>query len=242
MERSTFTTPAFIIGLSIVIVGIFGYSAANNFADRDNVLTVTGSAERLVKSDTAKWTITVKRRTAQTAGAALVNKDAEAVKTYLKSKGISDDAIRVNPPSTNELCVSNSSGYPDCGLGVSGYDNYQTLEVNSNDVDQIASLANTLAADIPAVNITSQYVEYYFNGLKDIRIDLLNEATANAKARAEGITKASGADLGALVSASSGVFQVTAVNSVDVSDYGTYDTSAIQKKVTATIRASFRAD
>jgi hypothetical protein len=36
-----------------------------------------------------------------------------------------------------------------------------------------------------------------------------------------------------------GVLQVTAVNSMDVSDYGTYDTSALKKRVTAVVRAAF---
>lgn len=242
MERSPLTTPALFISLSIIIVGILGYFAASNFAERGNVLSVTGSAERLVKSDTAKWMITVKRRSSQLGGVGLVNKDAETIASYLKTQGVNEAGIRLTPPSTNEVCQMSPNGYPDCGLGVVAYDNYQTIEVNSDDVDKVSELANTLAAKIPSVNITTQYVEYYFNGLKDIRIDLLNEATENAKARAEGITKASDAALGSLVSASSGVFQVTAVNSVDISDYGIYDTSAIEKKVTATIRASFRVD
>jgi len=42
-----------------------------------------------------------------------------------------------------------------------------------------------------------------------------------------------------LKSADMGVFQVTAVNSVDVSDYGSYDTSAFEKQITAVVRRSF---
>jgi hypothetical protein len=48
-----------------------------------------------------------------------------------------------------------------------------------------------------------------------------------------------GAKVSKLTSLSSGVFQVTARNSVEVSDYGSYDTSTIAKKVTATVRADF---
>jgi hypothetical protein len=36
-----------------------------------------------------------------------------------------------------------------------------------------------------------------------------------------------------------GVFQVTAPNSIDISDYGTYDTSSVRKQITAIVRASF---
>jgi hypothetical protein len=36
-----------------------------------------------------------------------------------------------------------------------------------------------------------------------------------------------------------GVLQITAVNSTDISDSGTYDTSTIQKQVTGVVRATF---
>jgi hypothetical protein len=36
-----------------------------------------------------------------------------------------------------------------------------------------------------------------------------------------------------------GVFQVTAPNSTDVSDYGVYDTSTLRKDVTAVVNVTF---
>ena len=89
------------------------------------------------------------------------------------------------------------------------------------------------------VNIQNVTAEYLFNGLKDIRVEMLTEATKNAKERAEAVAKAGGASVGSISSLSSGVFQVTAPNSVNVDDYGTYDTSTIDKKVTATVKANF---
>jgi hypothetical protein len=67
----------------------------------------------------------------------------------------------------------------------------------------------------------------------------LGEAITDAKARAEEIAKSGGAKVGKLMSASSGVVQVLAPNSTNVEDYGSYDTSTIQKEVSVTARASF---
>jgi hypothetical protein len=39
-----------------------------------------------------------------------------------------------------------------------------------------------------------------------------------------------------------GVFQITAPNSHDVRDYGIYDTSTIEKDVTAVVSVSFAAE
>ena len=50
---------------------------------------------------------------------------------------------------------------------------------------------------------------------------------------------AGGKKIGVLKSASSGVVQVMAQNSVEVSDYGMYDTSKIEKEIMVTVKASF---
>jgi hypothetical protein len=36
-----------------------------------------------------------------------------------------------------------------------------------------------------------------------------------------------------------GIFQITPVNSTNLSDYGEYDTSSIQKQITAVVHATF---
>lgn len=68
---------------------------------------------------------------------------------------------------------------------------------------------------------------------------MLAEATKNARACAEKIAESTDSKIGFMQSASMGVFQVTPTNSVDVSDYGYFDTSSINKKVTSVVRASF---
>ena len=78
-----------------------------------------------------------------------------------------------------------------------------------------------------------------FFSLPDIRIELLDNAIADAKLRADKIAKAGGKQIGALQSASSGVVQVLAPNSVEVSDYGMYDTSKINKEIMVSVKTSF---
>ncbi|HPO83031.1 MAG TPA: SIMPL domain-containing protein, partial [bacterium] len=65
------------------------------------------------------------------------------------------------------------------------------------------------------------------------------EAMNDAKARAEKIAQSSGQGVGSLRSASMGVVQVLEPNSTEVSDYGSYDTSTIEKEVMVTVRATF---
>jgi hypothetical protein len=75
--------------------------------------------------------------------------------------------------------------------------------------------------------------------LPELRVSLLGEALKDARARATEIAKSANTKVGALKSAASGVVQVSAPNSIDVSDYGNYDTSSMDKDVMVTVRATF---
>jgi uncharacterized protein len=113
------------------------------------------------------------------------------------------------------------------------------LTVESSDVDKMSNIQNQIINNVAGVSVSNS-IEYYYNNLKNIRAEMLSEATKNAKDRAESVANAGGAEVGKIVSLSSGVFQVTAKNSVSYEGDGAYDTSSIEKKITATVRAEFR--
>ena len=48
--------------------------------------------------------------------------------------------------------------------------------------------------------------------------------------------------VGSLSSASQGVFQITPVDSTEVTDYGSYDTTTIKKNVKAVVTLEFRIE
>ena len=58
-------------------------------------------------------------------------------------------------------------------------------------------------------------------------------------ARAKVLVDATGGKLGGLRDVNVGVFQITAPNSTEVSDYGVYDTSTLRKDVTAVVNVTF---
>jgi hypothetical protein len=146
------------------------------------------------------------------------------------------------------VCDSQNSVFYDkfgnqsCGGNrVTGYTFKQDVIIQSGDVDKVTKLSQDAsdALIMKEVIFSSQNLEYYYNKLSELRVELLSEATKNAKTRAEKIVESTGGKIGFLQSASMGVFQVTAKNATDFSDYGYYDTSSLEKKVTAVVRASF---
>lgn len=232
-----FVAPALLLGVALIIgLGIVGWGISNR---NQNTISSTGSASTMVKADTAKWTVDV-RRTAYQSGVSAaysqVSSDAKVVQQFFTSQNLASTSI------TSSVINSDQDYKSDPNAPVT-YTVHETVTVQTTDVDKIDSLSHNLTAlnnQVSAGTMVQPYQpEYYVSNLPELRISLVGKAIADAKARVEQIAQNGGASVGALSSASSGVVQVLAPNSTNVEDYGTYDTSTVQKQVMVTARATF---
>jgi len=226
-------------GALIIAVSVWAYSF---FAVKSlsNVISVTGSAEKNITSDMVKWTSGFSRNVGLSGtkeGYAMMNKDLISVSEYFKAQGVTEKEFTAKPVMMNPVYESNDK----YGSKMTGYILQQFIEIQSENVSSITKLAQDAPVKLSELDIlfSSQGLEYYYSKFADLKVEMLAEATKNAKARAEKIAESTGSKIGFLQSANMGVFQVTPVNSVDVSDYGYFDTSSIEKKVTSVVRASF---
>lgn len=231
--------PATVLALGFLAASIVLAVTWRDVRSFDNTLSVTGSTKKTVMSDEVKWTSEISRTVvgheAVKQAYADVQKDFTAVKTVLLGAGIAESDI-----STFPIYVSEMYDYQSKGAAPSTYRVAQTIVVRSRDIEKVELLAKNNAPLLAqGIFINTNALEYFYSKLPELRVELLGAAIADAKARAAEIAKASGAKVGDLKSASSGVVQVMAPNSVDVSDYGTYDTSSKEKEVSVTVRASF---
>jgi hypothetical protein len=227
-----------IIGASLIIAAAVGSYAFYAVRAMDNVLSVTGSTKVAVTSDTVKWRFSVAQKVFEAnlqTGYPLLAQDIAATREFLKTNGVSDDAISVSQVYTEEVYNYNANT-----TGPREYNLRQEVTVQSKDVKMIDVLSkriNELAAK--GVFVQWNNIEYYVSNLPELRVSLLGDAIKDARARAEQIAEAGGQSVGALKAASSGVVQVLAPNSVEVTDYGSYDTQSIEKEVMVTARATF---
>lgn len=242
---------AAIIGASIIIATVVGADSFLRARRLSNVLSVTGSAEKIVASDTVKWQSSISRsvdadKMAQ--GSEQIKNDIQTIKKHFGDLGIQENEITVSPATVNPVCESQNGAFYDrygnqsCGASRTvGYNIQQVIIVESSRVEEITGLAQTAADKFMGQGIifTTQNMEYYYSKLAELRLDLLSEATKDAQARAQRIAESTGRKIDILQSASQGVFQVTAKNSVEVSDYGIYDTASREKKITGVVRTSF---
>jgi hypothetical protein len=87
--------------------------------------------------------------------------------------------------------------------------------------------------------VTAFQPEYLISDLPALRPQLQAQAVEDALVRAEAMLAVVGGQVGTVRSIRSGPFQVSAPDTVDVSDYGMYDTSTIRKSVGATVSVTF---
>jgi hypothetical protein len=230
---------AIVTGAALVVAAaVFGacYYFAQSSSAKD-ALSVTGSAKTTVTSDQAKIVIALSRTVASdklSDGYAGIARDLALTEGLLKNSGVAQaDMV--------ESTVSMNQTYDQNGAFDFHYQLGQTVTVQSNDVNKLTDISKkvpSLAGQ--GVVVSVQSLEYYYSKLPDLRISLLTQAVEDAKARAEKIAAGTGRKVGSVENASIGVVQVMSPNSVDVSDYGSYDTSSIEKDVMVTVKASFR--
>jgi len=202
-------------------------------------ISVTGSAQKEIRSDYIVWRGTFSIREADLkTGYKKLSEDLERVKKYFTGKGIGENKIIVSQISTSKIYKKNEKGNDT--NEIQWYILSQMIEVRSRDVDKVDAISRESTELINEnIEFESMAPEYFYTKLDELKIEMLAKATENAKLRAENMVKATGNKIGFMRSAKMGVFQITPVNSTEVSDWGVNDTSTLEKKVTAVVSASF---
>lgn len=231
---------AIAIGLVLSSL-IFGWFFAKS-RKGDEAITVTGSAKRRITSDLALWSAGVTAQSAQLADSYQQLADnIPRIKQYLISKGIPEDQMVISSITTTTLKRRDSDGNETSEI--TGYSLRQQIEVRSTDVAKIEQIARESTELInQGILLESASPRYYYTKLGDLKIEMLGEAAKDAKERAEKIASSTGNSIGSVRAARMGVLQITAADSTDVSDYGVYDTSTIEKDMTAVVNISFAVD
>lgn len=237
------TSSSFILGFFIAL-GFIASSyliseAASKIILKDQSIRVKGYSEKHITADTAQWSGSFAISAGQLEVAyESVKTQLDKVLSFLESTGIPRDQIEIQPVST-----SFRYQYTEKGTRTNQIESYvleQRISLTSSDVQLIDRISKTSTQLIKSgIAFQSNSPRYFFSKLNDLKISLLAEATKNALERAENIAASVGSSVGTLKSASQGVFQITPVNSTDVSDYGTYDTSSIDKTVKAVVTVNY---
>ncbi len=224
---------------SVVLIGLvlYGTQVVYTLKLASDTIEVTGSAKQSVVADTGRLTVTLEAKTgldgAQT-GTERLESALTAIGTYLKNAQLSEYELPAG--SSNPTYY-----YPQNGEAVqTGYSVTRSVVIRSQDVARLNQLANdTKPFTGTGYTVSVGGLELTYSKLDEMRVSLLTDAIADAKARAEAIAANSGRGVGQLRNAVGGVVQVLPAGGVDISDYGTYDTGSMNKDVMVTVRTTF---
>jgi uncharacterized protein len=199
-------------------------------------ITSKGSTRKNVKSDLIIWqgNFNVEAGTLLDAQRELKT-DLVAVGQFLTGNGVTNFVFK--PIEIMELkATKDADGWKQ--ERTTGYHLTQSVCVESEDVEKIAKLDTTPLVE-QGILFTTEPPQFIYTKVAEEKIEMLADATKDARARAEQIAAQGGRTIANLHDAEMGVFQITALHGNNTSDEGENDTSSLDKTITAVVTATF---
>ena len=226
------------VGLIVVLAILVGTKTIVG-AFSGNSISVTGSAYEIVKSDSGSlsFNINVKRNNKNEAYSA-IQTQIKTVEKYLADKKITKIEKKTINGYYDYKRDERTGAYTNI---IEAYNLSQPITVSSDDVELIKEISNDITGLISqGIDISVFAVSYDYSKLPELKVSLLEKASLDAKARATSMLKATHNSVGKIQSVRMGVYQITPVDSTDVSDMGINDATTIDKKVTAVANITFK--
>jgi len=200
-------------------------------------ITVKGSVQTNVESDLIVWSGSF-----PVEAGTLLNAQREIqtnrvlVEAFLRDADVTGFVFA--PIGIEELKESKKSADGWVTQRTTGYRLTQTVSVQSTNVDRLAKLDTTRLLE-QGVIFTVLPPQFIYTRADEAKIEMLAEATKDARTRAKQIAARGGRAIARLHDASQGVFQITPEHSIATSWEGENDTTARSKTVTAVVTATF---
>ncbi len=232
-----------LLGLALAVGLIGGAGIVSRSLERIKLagdkITVKGYAEEKVVSDAGTWRATVTVRSGDLqSGYRALEADTARLQALLESVAGASAGVAVSSVTARPQYEMGPGGVQTSRI--SGYELDRNFELSSTDValiGRVAAQASSLISE--GVSINSWPPQYFYNDLNAVKVRLIGAATRDAQQRAEQFAAGSGVTVGPLRSASQGVFQITRPNSTETADYGSYDTSTVEKVVKAVVTVEY---
>lgn len=200
----------FFIAIGLMLLGIFINSGIKSFKMLDRVVTVKGLAEIEVPANRVIWPISYSEisNDLQQAYATIESKNA-IITNFLTSNGISMDEIICAAPSVTDR---QANSYNTDNITYR-YQVKSIVTVSSDKVDIVRGLILKQTELIKkGIAISSENWEhttkYFFTKLNDVKPQMIEEATKNARASAEKFAADSQSKLGKIKTAYQGQLSI----------------------------------
>lgn len=207
---ASFASAGLLIGVGLLLLGLCMKSGIDDFAHRDRIVTVRGLAQRDIPANKVTWPI-VSKLTGEDLKSLYTQVQSidSAITTFLKTNGITDAEISVNPPAVTDLKADqyNAANAP------YHYSVTAVVTVTSSRVELVRKLINRqtelMAQGIAITAGDYNYPTLYeYTDLNTIKPAMIAEATQNARKAADKFAEDSHSKLGKIKTASQGQFSI----------------------------------
>lgn len=238
------------VAMAVVIATFIAASTWERVRVRPEVRTIeiTGSAKRRIVSDLIEWTATIEATAVDrvTAYKSLQDGTIKA-QQFLEQRGVKATEVFPTAVGVEQVfeTVYEGTGEDRISKQVArGYTARQSVVVRSNEVALVEKMSREITELLEqGVTITSSAPLYYYTKLGEVKIEMLAEASKDARTRAENmVNSAGGATIGELKSADMGVININPANSTQGSWDGNNDTSALEKDIITIVHAKYALD
>ena len=199
------------IMLGLMFLGAMMPVAVKVMRSSNRTVYVKGLCEREVKADKVIWPITFKVMSNDNQQLyAEIARQQEEVLRFLQRNGIAGEEVSVANPAISDKFANeygdNNRAYRYIATSV--------ITVCSSQVDLVRSLMSRQSELLTknvliAENNWENPVEFTYEALNDIKPEMIEEATRNAREAAEKFAKDSGSKLGKISDASQGTFTIS---------------------------------
>lgn len=209
MDKGKFFSGLFIM-TGLIILGLMLPQAVGQYRSFDRTVNVKGLCEKEVKADKVIWPV-MYRVMANDIQSIYDQTDGNnaAIVAFLKSGGITDAEITVSVPSISDK-FANEYGSNDRAYR---YIAKSVVTVCTDKVDAVLALMARQSELLKQGVVTAgenweNPVEFRYEGLNEIKPQMIEEATQNAREAAQKFAKDSGSRLGKIRTANQGTFTI----------------------------------
>ncbi len=191
-----------IVGLALLVFSAAFFLSAQDFSKQGSYVEVKGLSEKIVKADTAIWSINFEVKSNNVDSLyADIEKNVATIKSFLLGKGFESGEINVAPVNIYQ------DTYKDA---LFRYNSNTQLSLYTKKVDLVKSASkDTLILVKNGIVMNQNSVAFEFSNINSIKPEMLAEALKNAKDTAQKIAQESGSSLGGLRRGNQGVFDIT---------------------------------
>ncbi len=191
-----------VVSGALVLCSIVFFFSARNFSKQGSYVEVKGLSEKIVKADTAIWSMNFEIKSNNVDSLyADIEKNISVIKAFLIQKGFEDSEINVAPVNIYQ------DTYKDAAFR---YNSTNQVSVYTKKVDLAKNASNdTLLLVKKGVVLNQNSISFEFSDLNSIKPDMLAEAIKNARDTATQLADNAGTSLGKAIRGNQGVFDIT---------------------------------